>query len=70
MLPSVASAELRAERILTVVAAHVSNVALGDATIHHTVLIHDGPFGSRITTVRAHGRVDVDLSCRRTTNHT
>jgi hypothetical protein len=57
-------------RILTVVAAHVSTVALADTANQHTVLIQDRPSGSHGTTVRAHGGVDVDLNYRKSTSHT
>jgi cytosine/adenosine deaminase-related metal-dependent hydrolase len=52
-------------RMITAAAAVlVSTAALADTTTHYTVLIQDHPAGSQVTTVRADGRVDVDLSYR------
>jgi len=52
-------------RIITAAAAAlISTVALADTTTRYTVLFHDHPSGSQVTTVHADGQVDVDMSYR------
>jgi imidazolonepropionase-like amidohydrolase len=51
-------------RMMTAAAVLVSTAALADTTTHYTVLFQDRPSGSQVTTVRADGRVDVDMSYR------
>jgi hypothetical protein len=52
-------------RTITAAAAVlVSTVALADTTTSYTVLFQDRPSGSQVTTVRADGQVDVNMSYR------
>jgi hypothetical protein len=51
-------------RMMTAAAVLVSTGALADTTTHYTVLFQDRPSGSQVTTVRADGQVDVDMSYR------
>src|SRR5205807_6294219 len=50
--------------IALVAAVLVSTPALADTTTRYTVLFQDRPGGSQVTTVRADGRIDVDMSYR------
>ncbi len=50
--------------IALVAAVLVSTAALADTTTRYTVLFQDRPGGSQVTTVRADGRIDVDMSYR------
>jgi len=50
--------------IALVAAVLVSTAALADTTTRYAVLFQDRPGGSQVTTVRADGRIDVDMSYR------
>src|SRR5438309_2354512 len=67
VLPCAASKGSGRERMRTialVAAVLVSTPALADTTTRYTVLFQDRPGGSQVTTVRADGRIDVDMSYR------
>lgn len=64
VLPYAAGGEGKTMRMMTAAAELVSTAALADTTTHYTVLFQDRPSGSQVTTVRADGQVDVDMSYR------